>query len=446
MEDEEFGEFLSVLADRDGDGYSELLVGTRDGRVYAFSPATGEHWYTLREYEPLGSSEGGSIVPVLDHDGDGYEDFIRANAAAIVPRPGERSVDGSLGLHSGRDGRYLWEFYPQPEEGDGIYRSVCLAGDHDGDGYEDVLVGRETPGTLGVRGLFLVSGEDGSLLRIIESPLEETGDRTSWGFFLSNLGDQDGDGQPEVAVSANFYGDAVRPLSGWVGVYAMPDFHLRWSRSGVDAREALGVPLANAGDHDGDGADDLFVSTTRKAFHARHDRLYILSGRNGQAIHVIEGLLSLFGDRLGGTFPENLIHEVSPLDDVDGDGTMDFIATRPTVPDGFDGEFGSFRVVRVRADRPRFLRGDANGDGAVDLSDGLKIIEELMHGETPACEWAEDLNQNGAVDVSDAVRLFQCLFTDERETIPPPYPDCARYDMLHRYRPLPCADSGICAR
>ena len=161
---------------------------------------------------------------------------------------------------------------------------------------------------------------------------------------------------------------------------------------------------------------------------------------------MIEGLLSLFGDRLGGPFPENLIHEVSPLDDVDGDGTVDLIATRPTVPDSFDGEFGSFRVVRVRADRPRFLRGDANGDGAVDISDGLKIIEELMLDETPACAWAEDLNQDGAVDVSDAVRLFQCLFTDERETIPPPYPDCARYDMLHRYRPLPCADSGFCAR
>ena len=104
VEDEEFGEFLSVLADRDGDGFSELLVGTRDGRVYAVSPATGDHWDTLREYEPLGSSVGGNIVPIVDHDGDGYQDFVRTNVAAIVPRPGERSEDGSLGLHSGRPG------------------------------------------------------------------------------------------------------------------------------------------------------------------------------------------------------------------------------------------------------------------------------------------------------------------------------------------------------
>ena len=92
------------------------------------------------------------------------------------------------------------------------------------------------------------------------------------------------------------------------------------------------------------------------------------------------------------------------------------------VPDG--GYYGTVRVVLVRTDRPRFLRGDANGDGVVDLSDGLKILEELLLSEEPACAWAEDLNQDGSVNISDGVQLFQLLFVDEYETIPPPYPDC----------------------
>ena len=56
----------------------------------------------------------------------------------------------------------------------------------------------------------------------------------------------------------------------------------------------------------------------------------------------------------------------------------------------------------------------------------------LLRETPPACD--------RAVDVSDAVRLFHRLFTDERETLPKPYPDCARYDMLHAYRPLPSSN------
>lgn len=65
---------------------------------------------------------------------------------------------------------------------------------------------------------------------------------------------------------------------------------------------------------------------------------------------------------------------------------------------------------RARADAS-FLRGDANADGELDVSDAVQVLLGLFAGGTPSpCEDAADTNDDGALDVSDAVRLLGYLF------------------------------------
>jgi hypothetical protein len=72
-----------------------------------------------------------------------------------------------------------------------------------------------------------------------------------------------------------------------------------------------------------------------------------------------------------------------------------------------------------------FLRGDANGDGKVDLSDGVRVLNYLFLGNaTIECLDAADSNDTGGHDLTDGVRIFNFLFLGHE---PPPVPghlDC----------------------
>jgi hypothetical protein len=58
-----------------------------------------------------------------------------------------------------------------------------------------------------------------------------------------------------------------------------------------------------------------------------------------------------------------------------------------------------------------FLRGDANGDGKVDISDAVRILDRLFAGgEGFDCNDAADTNHDGVIDISDAVSELTFLF------------------------------------
>lgn len=60
-----------------------------------------------------------------------------------------------------------------------------------------------------------------------------------------------------------------------------------------------------------------------------------------------------------------------------------------------------------------FLRGDANGDGAVDISDGIAILQFLFNcgQDCPmACDDAADYDDNGVIEMTDAINVFGFLF------------------------------------
>lgn len=86
-----------------------------------------------------------------------------------------------------------------------------------------------------------------------------------------------------------------------------------------------------------------------------------------------------------------------------------------------------FTVLRVAIERPagaRFLRGDANGDGAVDISDPLRILGHLFLGDpAPPCPAAADAADEGEITISSAVRILGFLFLGGPPPAPP-FPSC----------------------
>ncbi|HNS00328.1 MAG TPA: right-handed parallel beta-helix repeat-containing protein [Planctomycetota bacterium] len=73
----------------------------------------------------------------------------------------------------------------------------------------------------------------------------------------------------------------------------------------------------------------------------------------------------------------------------------------------------------------RFIRGDANGDGRVDLSDVVALLMYMFEsGRGPLrCEDAGDANDDGALDIADPTRILGRLFA-AAPPFSPPYPGC----------------------
>jgi CD109 antigen len=70
-----------------------------------------------------------------------------------------------------------------------------------------------------------------------------------------------------------------------------------------------------------------------------------------------------------------------------------------------------------------FIRGDANGDTELDLSDAVTVLQFLFAGSgAPMCRDAADTNDDGRVDISDPISLLGYLFLGDAPP-PPPHPE-----------------------
>jgi hypothetical protein len=76
----------------------------------------------------------------------------------------------------------------------------------------------------------------------------------------------------------------------------------------------------------------------------------------------------------------------------------------------------SFNVRHAPA---AFIRGDANRDGSVDLSDAVKILFHLFGGAALECPGAADLDRSSRIELTDAVYLLDFQF---RQGPAPPTP------------------------
>ncbi len=324
-----FGWAGESFGDIDGDGVPDYIVGAPraapdaplQGRAYVYSGSTGEplHVLTGAAHDQLGIAVAGAG----DVDADGIPDYIvGGNGTASAPLPnGGRAVVVSGATHAvirewRADTSFQWLGY-----------DVGAAGDVDRDGHADVIVSAPLASE---GGLFRNGRVDVYSGRTGERLWTHAGDtvRGRFGSSVSGVADLDGDGVPEQLVGAFASGPAGTGLGyllsgrdGRVLRYLVPD-----ATAG-----AFGDFFAHdAGDVDGDGTRDLFMSDY--ADNGGDGRAYVFSGSrvhrarplpgapDGDPIVVAARLLEVparvAGEGLG---------PGRGAGDVDGDGRADLI-------------------------------------------------------------------------------------------------------------------------
>ena len=259
-----FGASLAGVPDVDGDGQADLLVGANaeaeaNGQAHLFSGATGLPIRTLTSPNPeFGGRFGVSVSGVADADGDGRVDLL---VGAFREDAGATDA-GRAYLFSGASGALLQTLASPNSELDGQFgNAVAGVADADGDGRGDLLIGAssEDGGAENSGRAHLYSGATGLLIRTLNSPNAELGG--AFGISVSGVADVDGDGEDDFLVGA-FLEDALAMDAGraylFSGASGAVLRTLESPNGQVDG--FFGDTVAGLSDADGDGRGDLLIS------------------------------------------------------------------------------------------------------------------------------------------------------------------------------------------
>ena len=105
-------------------------------------------------------------------------------------------------------------------------------------------------------------------------------------------------------------------------------------------------------------------------------------------------------------------------------GSLGFTPVEICTVRGCDSRSEGFRYLPI--EETPFIRGDSDGDTAVNITDAIVTLRYLFLGGEPAlCVDAMDANDDGRVDVSDASYELNFLFLGGPD-IPAPYPVAGR--------------------
>ncbi len=369
------GSVVASAGDVDGDGLDDLLVADPDislpGGLGLLSVHPGRGQGPSRvpestiELADVGSglvSFAGHAVPVGDVDGDGYGDVAIGGYGRF------HMVHGSS---TGLAFQQMSAGIPSPT----TYYSynfggvLAGAGDTNGDGYDDVIVSHVDQNVR----LYL-----GSAAGIPTTPsvtIPDLSGATEFGNRLLGVGDMDGDGYDDVAIT-----DVKSPTGeGRVHLYRGSSTGLEstpWASLEIGTAESsFGASLAAPGDVSGDGIDDLLVG------EPGHEDDGVVVGRI-LLFHGGDSVSSVADDEIVHDAPGRLGLAIASLPDVDGDGHPDVASLAGNGIDepavkvyGSDGTglddtpSWSAPMWLTPFDGPSSLAnaGDLNGDGYADL-------------------------------------------------------------------------------
>ncbi len=384
-----FGYGLSTAGDLNNDGYADVVIGamgydhlmSNNGRVYVYYGSAGGLSTTadvIINGDQAQARIGIDVADAGDVNNDGYDDVIVGaylydsaqvdEGAAFIyhgSATGLSSVASTV-LTSGQS--YSW-----------FGKSVSTAGDIDGDGYDDIIVGapKYDDGQNDEGRVYVFSGSSVGVETTAAWTRDGNEANALLGFDVSWSGDNNNDGYDDIVIGA--YGMDGLALEGRVfgfhgsstGLGTNPDFEA----AAYGNLNALGKALAYAGDYNDDGFDDIIVGAESTSSLAGALLIYQGTAQGLDSIPVWTYEANQAGARMGSS--------VSYAGDVNGDGVADVVAGALAYDHGHVNEGGAF--VYYGAGSSGSTRAPADlvvlgGDRPIDRKPHLKVYPNPSRG------------------------------------------------------------------
>jgi len=384
-----FGASLDSAGDVNGDGYDDVIVGapgftngqTEEGAVFVYlgSPsglAVSPVW--IAEGNQAGARFGASVSGAGDVDGDGYAEIVVGAPGFSNGETGEGAATLYAGSPSGPGVAPAWLVEGNQSQA-ALGTSVAAAGDVNRDGFSDVIVGApvESDGTIDEGAAHVYLGSPMGLSTAPVWTVASGHEGSRFGSAVAGAGDIDGDGYSDVLVGAPYLNGSYvdeGEVFLYLGSASGPQTTAAWNLMGGQDGAYLGAAVASAGDVNGDGYSDLIAGAPGfDGALADQGRvlLYLGSGSAGSVLYDWEARGSTPGAMAGAS--------VSSAGDVDGDGFADLLVGWPGAGAGGEGMATLYAGNRVFG-RPRAPRQLITADtspiallGVTDSETGLRL-------------------------------------------------------------------------
>jgi PKD repeat protein len=342
-----FGFAASNAGDINGDGYADVIIGAyrysngqnNEGAVFVYHGSANGLSQTpdwMMESNLENARFGYAVAGAGDVNGEGYD-------GVIIGAPALNGNRGRVYLFSGSPiglGSTPTWMVSGEQSGSRLGWSVSGAGDVNGDGYKDLVIGAPLYNSTEIRG---------GAAFIYHGPLSGTGSISdaAWvvwggqaeaqlGHVVAGAGDVNGDGYDDVIISAPKY-NSRNNSRGKVFVYYGSSSGLSlsngWSVASNGNGVIFGTSVAGAGDVDGDSFDDIIIGAP---YAGRNGKVFIYYGSaNGLAA---TRMTELIGPQAKGRFGWS----VNSAGDVNGDGFADVVIGAVSYSEEFTAEGAAF--------------------------------------------------------------------------------------------------------
>ncbi|MCK4579056.1 MAG: FG-GAP repeat protein, partial [Candidatus Marinimicrobia bacterium] len=314
-----------------------------EGAVFIWrgGPSPGNDFYAANKI--FGGREDAKLAVLVtagDVNGDGFADVGVAQA-------GYDNGRGKVTIYYGQPGfRFdyttTWTIEGEPDTSSFFGQGLATAGDVDGDGYGDVLVRIH----WSAEKVFLFRGKGSSLATSSswaapDWSKDQPG--AQLGLSLAAAGDVNGDGFSDIVVGAPFYDNGAQSDQGRVFVFYGPTKPhppaSYWTAYSTSIDSEFGFSVAGAGDLNGDGYDDVIVGApgfereTQEDSNEEEGAVFLWYGsvdglRSSASIANADWMVT------GGQAGARLGHSVASAGDVNGDGYVDIIVGAPGYSNG----------------------------------------------------------------------------------------------------------------